>query len=114
MEGRCHRDFSHPGGLCGERPPGAWQPLFLSHSFLLYSEMTTTCLGLRALICQSDEGVGLDKCISNFFFFFLLRAVPTACGSSQAIAAGLHHSHSNIRSEPRLQPTPQLMATPDP
>lgn len=70
MEGRCHRDFSHPGGLCGERPPGAWQPLFLSHSFLLYSEMTTTCLGLRALICQSDEGVGLDKCISNFFFFF--------------------------------------------
>ena len=28
------------------------------------------------------------------------------------IAAGLHHS--NIRSETRLQPTPQLMAMPDP
>ena len=29
-------------------------------------------------------------------------------------AAGLHHRHSNAGSEPRLQPAPQLMATPDP
>ena len=28
-----------------------------------------------------------------------------------AIAAGLRHSHSNTRSEPHLQPTPQLTAT---
>ena len=40
-----------------------------------------------------------------------------AYGSSQArgrigaVAAGLRHSHSNARSEPSLQPTPQLMAT---
>ena len=26
-----------------------------------------------------------------------------------ATAAGLHHSHSNMGSEPHLQPTPQLM-----
>ena len=26
----------------------------------------------------------------------------------------LHHSHSNARSEPHLQPTPQLAATMDP
>ena len=31
-----------------------------------------------------------------------------------AVAAGLHQSHSNARSELRLQPTPQLRATPDP
>ena len=32
----------------------------------------------------------------------------------RAVAAGLHHSHRNARSKPRLQPTPQLTATPDP
>ena len=58
-----------------------------------------------------------------FFFFFCLydfsRAAPTACGGSQArgligaIAAGLRQSHSNVGSELRLQPTPQLTATPD-
>ena len=43
-----------------------------------------------------------------------------ACGSSQArgqigaVAASLRHSHSNARSELHLQPTPQLMTTPDP
>ena len=48
------------------------------------------------------------------------RATPTAYGGShargliEATAAGLHHSHSNTRSEPHLPPTPQLMATLDP
>ena len=47
-------------------------------------------------------------------------AAPAAYGSSQArgqigaVDASLYHSHSNIRSEPHQQPTPQLMATPDP
>ena len=59
-----------------------------------------------------------------FFFFFWLfgfsRAAPVAYGGSQAkgligaVAAGLHQSHSNTRSEPSLRPTPQLLATPDP
>ena len=58
--------------------------------------------------------------VFNFFDICLFRATPAAHGGSQArgliraIAAGLHHSHSNARSKPRLQPTPQLMATPDP
>ena len=44
-------------------------------------------------------------------------AAPAAYGGSQArgriraVAAGLHQSHSNTRSEPCLQPTPQLTAT---
>ena len=54
------------------------------------------------------------------FVFFCLVAATAAYGGSQAmgvigaIAASLCHSHSNTRSEPRLRPTPQLMATPDP
>ena len=50
--------------------------------------------------------------MSSKFFFFLFRAVPPAYGGCQArgpigaTAAGLHHSHSNIRSELRLWPTP--------
>ena len=55
-----------------------------------------------------------------FFFFCLFRAVPVVYGLSQvrgpvgAEAAGLSHSHSNMGSEPSLQPTPQLRVTPDP
>ena len=57
--------------------------------------------------------------LHSFLYFYLLRATPTAYGSSQArgligaVAAGLHHSHSNVRSKPHLRPTPQLMARPD-
>ena len=45
---------------------------------------------------------------SDFFFFFFFRAALAAYGGSQArgligaIAAGLHHSHSNARSELHL------------
>ena len=47
-------------------------------------------------------------------------AALAAYGGSQArgpigaVATGLRQSHSNAGSEPRLQPTPQLTATPDP
>ena len=50
----------------------------------------------------------------------LLRATPAAYGSSRArgqiraVAASLHHSHSNLGPKPGLRPTPQLTATPDP
>ena len=49
----------------------------------------------------------------------LLKAVPMAYGSSQAqgwitaAPAGLHHSHSNMGSEPHLWPISQIMETPD-
>ena len=55
-----------------------------------------------------------------FLFFWLFRAAPSAYGGSQtmgqirAVAAGLRHSPSNTRSEPRLRPTPELTATLDP
>ena len=53
-------------------------------------------------------------------FFGLFRAALLAYGSSQArggmgaVAAGLRHSHSNIRSELCLWPIPQFTATPNP
>ena len=54
-----------------------------------------------------------------FWLFAFATASPAAYGGSQArgrigaVATGLRQSHSNVGSEPRLQPTPQLMATPD-
>jgi len=62
----------------------------------------------------------------NFFIVFVLcvcvfsRAAYVAYGGSQAkgliraVATGLHQGHNNSGSEPRLRPTPQLTATPDP
>ena len=53
-------------------------------------------------------------------FFCLFMATPLAYGDSQsrdqisAIAPGLRHSHSNARSEPCPQPTPQLVAMRNP
>ena len=77
-------------------------------------------------------------CLSVWLVWFGFRAAPAAYGSSQArglarerpsyscrplpqwlpayttALAGPHHSHSSVGSEPCLQPTPQLAATPDP
>ena len=70
----------------------------------------------RDMALPTDNKIG----ILFFFFFVFSRATLVAHGGSQArglvrvVAAGLCHSHGNTRSEPRLRPTPQLMATPDP
>ena len=54
------------------------------------------------------------KCLFVCFLLFF-RASPTASGSSwarggiRAAAAGLHHSHSNVRSQPHLWPTPHTV-----
>ena len=61
-------------------------------------------------------------CLVGFFFclFAFSRAASAAYGGSQArgpvgaVATSLHQSHSNAGSEPCLQPSPQLTATPDP
>ena len=56
----------------------------------------------------------------KFFFLAFSRAAPMAYGHSQArsligaAAPGRRLSHSNARSMPHLQPTPQLTAMPDP
>ena len=73
---------------------------------------------------QGGCGILLTSILDPRNFFFLvfllfLWAAPAAYGGSQArgligaVATGLRQSHSNVRSEPRLQPTPQLTATLD-
>ena len=60
--------------------------------------------------------LGYGLIIYYLFVFCPFRAVPAAHGGSQArdlfgaIAASLHQSHRNARSEPHLQPIPQLTA----
>ena len=59
-------------------------------------------------------------CIFFFCLFAISWATPEAYGGSRsrcligAVATGLRQSHSNAGSEPRLRPTPQIMAIPDP
>ena len=52
------------------------------------------------------------------FVFYLFRTIPAAYGDSQARdlirAKPLAYATVNPRSEPCLQPTPQLTATPGP
>ena len=64
--------------------------------------------------------VAIQKYNIFYFFFWLFRATPVAYGDFQgrgligAVAAGLHHSHSNAGLELCLRPTPQVMAMLDP
>ena len=57
-----------------------------------------------------------DSCFSYLFYFnfYFLPFLGPHLQHMEVQSRGLHHSHSNARSELRLQPTPQLMATPDP
>ena len=72
-------------------------------------------LGQQRIV--QPPGLGVESWLQvNTFFFGLFRAAPMAYGGSQAwsqiraVAASLHHSHSNARSELCRQPSPQLMA----
>ena len=84
------------------------------HSLLFY------LLILSHNLCKHPKQDWLKTFLANVFLFLLFRAAPVAYGSSQArgrigaTAAGLHHSHSNAGSEPRLLPTPQFMTMLDP
>ena len=59
-----------------------------------------------------------DACVYVYIVFLEpnLRhmEVPRLGGWIRTAAASLRQSHSNAGSEPRLQPTSQLEATPDP
>ena len=64
--------------------------------------------------------------VTDFIYLFIFClfatswATPVAYGGFRArgriraVAAGLHQSHSDVGSELRLRPTPQLTAAPDP
>ena len=90
--------------------------LYMFNAFYFESINISTCLtsGCLLRIFFSFK--------KKFFLSFLpfLGPFPMAYGGSQArgligaVATGLRQSHSKAGSEPRLQPTPQLTATPDP
>ena len=72
------------------------------------------------LLFEPTFPLGSDTFLFFFFGLFAISwAAPAAYGGSQArgpvgaVASSLCQSHSNKGSEPRLQPTPQLTATPD-
>ena len=64
------------------------------------------------------------RSVSVFVFVFVFlpflgllprhMEIPRLRGLIGAIATSLCQSHSNVGSKPRLQPTPQFTATPDP
>ena len=94
----------------------------LTTSKLIWVHQKTPFRGVPVWLTTKDT-IYLFIYLNFFFFFFGLFAIswaaPTAYGGSQArgpigaVATGLHQSHSNTGSEPHLQPTPQLTATPD-
>ena len=73
-----------------------------------------------AMSCDAGQQLPFCVKVGMDFFFVFLRAIPVAYGNSQArgpmgaIAAGLHHSHSNVGSQPCLWPFPHLTAMPNP
>ena len=89
--------------------------MFIGSTKAASLQMQGKILCLNSLNCQKKKLTG------RFFFFLVLsRAAAMAYGGSQvrgligAVAAGLHHSHSNGESERGLWPTTQLMAMPYP
>ena len=104
----------------------SWQHWILN---LLKEARDRTCIlmdtsQVHNLLNHSGNSLGVFFCCCFFVCFFVFCfaiswAAPVAYGGSQArgltgaVATGLHQSHSNAGSKPRLQPTPQFTATPD-
>ena len=94
--------------------------------FLITAKQLKTVKGISYLWgcwTANSEVVGGGFVWLDFLFclfFYLFRAAPTAYRSSQArgriggAAASLHHSHSNVGSEPNLWPTLLFATTLDP
>ena len=96
-----------------------------THTFFFVRRTQCICVLAVNFYCTFTNfqklGYILHLSLFGFFFFFLhFWATPEAYGAFQAkgqigaVAAVLHHSHSNMGSKPCLQPKPQLTAMPDP
>ena len=91
-------------------PPPPYLPIYLS--ICPFTIHLPTCACTPHPRAVPHLGTGLAFLFFFFSFFWLFWAALVAYESSQArsqigaTAAGLHHSHSNARSEPCLRPTP--------
>ena len=77
----------------------------------------TLCIRLFGSPYVSDIIVNLSEGTYNFFFLWLYlqhMEIPRARDWIWAAPAKLFHSHNDARSKPHLQPTPELVAAPDP
>ena len=87
-------------GLVATHPLFTEQATFFVHNMQYWGEV-----GVCFFVC-------FYFCFLSFVFFGphpWHMEVPRLGGQIGATAAGLHHSHSNSRSEPHLRPTPQYM-----
>ena len=111
--------FVHSQPVLWAQIPEEVQPGGLRLFLVTLSPCPSDCRApssLTSLRCPLSAGCVYITHPKDSFFFFL-RAAPATYGSSQArnvLAAGLHHSHSNARTEQSLQPTPELTVMPDP
>ena len=104
--------------------PSVGRRLNLDPELLWLSGRLAAVAPIQSLAWELSNAAGAalksESTFSFLVFFVLLRAALSAYGGSQArgriraVDAGVCQSHSNARSEPCLQPTPRLKATPDP
>ena len=100
----------------------SWETMFQKNPFKekIYSVSSKNYFNSRLLPVMTRVHVFIGFGGFSLNFFGLFRATPEALRGSQArggtgaVAAGLHHSHSNLGSEPHLRPLPQLMTMLDP
>ena len=96
-----------PSHVC-DLDHSSWQHWILNPLSEARNQTHNLMVPRRIRFCCAMTGTPFFK----FFVCLFFRATPVACGSSQArerivaIAAGLRHSHSNMGSKLRLQPTP--------
>ena len=94
--------------ICALLPKEVKGTLFWGRLVLGYNlpDLKHVILILPNIITTVNNHVNLHFIL--IFYFCLSRATPTAYGGSQtrgqirAVATGLHHSHSNMGSKPRL------------
>ena len=92
--------------------------MFLSPGFFTRETRNMHGRWARAAVCQGAGALTLWPLTFTMLSFHFFRVTPEADGGSQArgpigaaAAAGLHHSHTNTRSEPRLPSILQLQPT---
>ena len=95
-----------------------WSSVLKKSKDMAYTIVFSFITNKNTFICCFLQGLHLWK--STIYLLFFLghhprhMEVPQARSQIRAAAANLHHSHSNVGSEPCLRPIPQFMAMPDP
>ena len=96
--------------------------MYKNHHVVYFNCPTIFFVNYTSIYLRGEEQIKKIKLSMSFFwilffvFCFLGGGKPAAYGDSQArgligaVAACLHPRHSNARSKPHMQPTPQLTA----